>query len=99
MRVDALTPLPAAVGIATRAGIAWHLSTATDAEAIVTRLSGLTTDHLTLFVGPEGGWTAEEVAAFALAGVLAVSLTRTVLRIETAALAAAAVAAVHLAGL
>ena len=45
-----------------------------------------------LFVGPEGGWTAEEEVAFAEAGASPARLTRTVLRVETAAVVAAAVA-------
>lgn len=42
-----------------------------------------------LFVGPEGGFTADEVAAAAAAGATAVSLGTRVLRAETAALALA----------
>lgn len=46
---------------------------------------------LSMFIGPEGGWTNEELAAFADAGVRAVRLGASILRIETAAIAAAAV--------
>jgi 16S rRNA (uracil1498-N3)-methyltransferase len=53
---------------------------------------------LTLFIGPEGGWTVEEIAAFERAGLTAVKLTSTVLRVETAAIAAAAVVASMLGG-
>lgn len=49
--------------------------------------------NVTLFVGPEGGWTDAELDLFAGATVLAVRLTNTVLRVETAAVAAAAVIA------
>jgi 16S rRNA (uracil1498-N3)-methyltransferase len=46
---------------------------------------------LTVFVGPEGGWSPEEVEAFRAAGSMPVRLTRTILRVETAAVAAAAI--------
>jgi 16S rRNA (uracil1498-N3)-methyltransferase len=48
---------------------------------------------LTLFVGPEGGWTEAEIAAFEAAGMTAISMGATILRIETAAIAAGAVVA------
>lgn len=44
--------------------------------------------RVTVFVGPEGGWTAEERDALRAAGVAGLSLGRHVLRAETAALAA-----------
>ena len=46
---------------------------------------------LTVLVGPEGGWTADELAAADAAGWARVALTGTVLRVETAAVAVAAV--------
>jgi 16S rRNA (uracil1498-N3)-methyltransferase len=46
------------------------------------------TEALTLFVGPEGGWTADELAQ---AGERVLSLGQRNLRAETAALAALAV--------
>ena len=46
---------------------------------------------LTLAVGPEGGWTNEELRAFAEAGWKSASLGNTILRAETAAIAATAV--------
>ena len=46
---------------------------------------------LLLAIGPEGGWTTEEVQAFAKAGWKAASLGPTILRAETAAIAATAV--------
>lgn len=48
-----------------------------------------------VLVGPEGGWTDDELAAFAHAGHTHVSLGPTVLRVETAALVAAALALAH----
>jgi 16S rRNA (uracil1498-N3)-methyltransferase len=47
---------------------------------------------LALAVGPEGGWTADEVRLFQQSHWLAVSLGETVLRAETAAIAALAIA-------
>ena len=44
-------------------------------------------------VGPEGGWTDEELAEFDAAGWRSVTLGATILRAETAAIAALAVAA------
>lgn len=51
---------------------------------------------VTALVGPEGGFTDEEVAAAIAAGFAAVSLAPHVLRIETAAIAVAAVVAARL---
>jgi len=46
----------------------------------------------TLLIGPEGGWTRDELDTMARGGVRQARLTRnTILRIETAAIAAAAV--------
>jgi 16S rRNA (uracil1498-N3)-methyltransferase len=44
-----------------------------------------------LVVGPEGGLTPEELATLAAAGAVATRLAGPILRIETAAVAAAAV--------
>jgi 16S rRNA (uracil1498-N3)-methyltransferase len=52
-------------------------------------------DHVTslvLAVGPEGGWTTDELQLFELSQWLAASLGDTILRAETAAIAAVAVA-------
>jgi 16S rRNA (uracil1498-N3)-methyltransferase len=47
-------------------------------------------EDLVLAIGPEGGWTEEEVALFVAAGWVPASLGHTVLRSETAAIAATA---------
>jgi 16S rRNA (uracil1498-N3)-methyltransferase len=44
-------------------------------------------DRVAILVGPEGGWTERERAEISLAGWAAVSLSRQILRAETAALA------------
>ena len=51
---------------------------------------------LTLAIGPEGGWTEAEIELFASAGWKSASLGHTILRAETAAIAAVAVAAAEL---
>ena len=53
-------------------------------------LQGASADIL-LAIGPEGGWTVEEVNAFRNEGWLSVSLGPTILRAETAAIAAIAI--------
>ena len=57
-------------------------------DAIKTYAEG----ELILAVGPEGGWTEEETAAFQESGWISASLGNTILRAETAAIAAVAVA-------
>ena len=49
------------------------------------------TSSLTLAFGPEGGWREDELAAFAKAGWVSASLGSTILRAETAVIAAVAV--------
>jgi len=50
-------------------------------------------DAVALLVGPEGGFTADEVECAVAAGFVAVSLGRRILRAETAAVASAAILA------
>ena len=47
--------------------------------------------RLTAFIGPEGGWTSQEVRQFIDGGATPVRLTSTILRMETAAVTTAAV--------
>src|SRR5499433_1992759 len=49
------------------------------------------TGSITLAIGPEGGWTSEELQSFVQAGWISASLGNTILRVETAAIAAAAI--------
>jgi 16S rRNA (uracil1498-N3)-methyltransferase len=52
--------------------------------------------QLSLAIGPEGGWTPEEIAVFTQHAWTPVTLGPRILRAETAAIAAIAIAAAHL---
>ena len=91
MRIAELTKLGNALADATGAGACWHLSTAAAATRVLDLVGPVPPRALTAFVGPEGGWTDEELAQFESAGATAVKLTPTVLRVETAAVAIAAI--------
>jgi 16S rRNA (uracil1498-N3)-methyltransferase len=82
MTIEALTPLDQV--LAARPGAGWYATTSATG-----RPQGRVDIVL---VGPEGGWTVAEETALAAAGLKAVSLGPTVLRIETAAVAAAVLA-------
>jgi 16S rRNA (uracil1498-N3)-methyltransferase len=53
--------------------------------------SNASASAIILAVGPEGGWTEDELQSFRQAGWISVSLGNTILRAETAAIAATAV--------
>jgi len=98
MRIDALTPLADAVKAAAagnRPGqsMGWFCSTGDAALPIATAVGNHTGKVLTIFIGPEGGWTPEELVGMSAAGLIGVRLTDTVLRVETAAVAAGAIVA------
>ena len=92
MRIDPLTPLLDALRQVDPSAGTFHLSTESTAEPIVSALTGRAS--VMLFIGPEGGWTADELALFSTRNVRGLRLTATILRVETAAVAAAAVAGV-----
>jgi 16S rRNA (uracil1498-N3)-methyltransferase len=56
-------------------------------DALRTSRSG----EITLAFGPEGGWTASELKLFQTSGWVAASLGSTILRAETAVIAAVAI--------
>ena len=58
--------------------------------------AALTPGEITLAFGPEGGWTESELKLFREAGWMAASLGSTILRAETAVIAAAAIALAEL---
>ena len=60
------------------------------------RLQSHDIDSLALAIGAEGGWTEEELRSFADSGWTAASLGNTILRAETAAIAAMAIATANL---
>ena len=83
--------------VAVMKGVGWYLSLNESARAMrdvvmeVAREKAIA--RLTLLIGPEGGWTAEEIGMFDGAGLTAVGMGASILRIETAAVAAAAIVA------
>jgi 16S rRNA (uracil1498-N3)-methyltransferase len=66
----------------------------TERDIMLTDVLRAQTDirSLTLAIGPEGGWTPEELRDFATARFIPCSLGDTILRAETAAIAAVAIA-------
>jgi 16S rRNA (uracil1498-N3)-methyltransferase len=62
-----------------------------DARPIRDALKGARGSSATLAIGPEGGWTDDEIAAARASGFLEVSLGENILRTETAVLAALAI--------
>jgi 16S rRNA (uracil1498-N3)-methyltransferase len=81
----------------TRVVLAESLAASRNESEDETRLGDIlqsrsSSDGVALAVGPEGGWTDSEIAWFIDTGWLAASLGETILRAETAAIVATAVA-------
>jgi 16S rRNA (uracil1498-N3)-methyltransferase len=68
---------------------AFILSTAPETPPLAEEVAHAT--RTLLLIGPEGGWTQSEIDACERAGVIGARLTETVLRVETAAVAAAVI--------
>jgi len=95
MTIDALTALDDLLRTVEPRS-AFILSTGADARGLADVLQSSmlhARSSISLLVGPEGGWTDDELARCAAAGLTSAKLTATILRVETAAVAAAAVAA------
>lgn len=91
MQIEPVVELPDLLQRSLEEGqVRWCLSTGDDAAPMLP-LAAAMPPSVMLLVGPEGGWAEEELALLAAAGSTAVRLTETVLRIETAAVAAAAI--------
>jgi 16S rRNA (uracil1498-N3)-methyltransferase len=90
MRIEELTKLEDAVRDSRVAGgTGCFLSTQADASPLTRVTFGGPT--LTLFIGPEGGWSPGEIGHMSESGLTPAGLTTTILRVETAAVAAAAI--------
>ncbi len=90
MKIDALTEVREVIAAG---GANWYLSPDKEAGAIKDLLSSEPATTRKILIGPEGGWSREEITAFEQSGARAVRIARNTLRVETAAVAAAAIMA------
>jgi len=88
-------PVPLSKAMATAEGSRIVLSELEENVSLKSALAGIA-PPITLALGPEGGWAPEELEAFRSAGWVTASLGSTILRAETAAIAAVAVAVSYL---
>ncbi|PYX80947.1 MAG: 16S rRNA methyltransferase [Acidobacteria bacterium] len=78
---------------ASEAGLCIVLSEAERDQPLQRLVAANPASSVTLAIGPEGGWTEEELALFAQHAWQAATLGRSILRAETAAVAAVAIVA------
>lgn len=94
MQIDELTPLHRVVQSIGANSIGWFFSTEDEgAIPVGDAVQSLTSKEIMLLIGPEGGWASQEIAAMRERNLTPVRLTATILRVETAAIAAAAIVA------
>jgi 16S rRNA (uracil1498-N3)-methyltransferase len=94
MRIEEMQPVESLIRSLTHSREhAWYLSTEKNAIPIPAAITHSGPRNLTLLIGPEGGWTNEEIALFEASALTAISLTSTILRTETAAITTAAIIA------
>jgi 16S rRNA (uracil1498-N3)-methyltransferase len=94
MQIDELTPLDRVVESTPAQSVVWFFSTEDEgAVPIGDAIQSLDAKEILLLIGPEGGWTSREIAAMRERNLTPVRLTATILRVETAAVAAAAIVA------
>lgn len=75
---------------------AWMANPGADRPTVLDALHGVPSGgEVACWIGPEGGWSDEELEAAKSAGLAFLCLAPTVLRIETAAIAVCAAAAMH----
>jgi len=86
VRLPALEPLqaPPAAFSASKSQLNLMFSERAEAQALKSKLNGALVTTVTLAIGPEGGWTDEELASARTAGFAEVSLGSLILRTETA---------------
>jgi 16S rRNA (uracil1498-N3)-methyltransferase len=89
MTIDPPAPLTNALDQIAHAA---YLSTTADARSPSSILHP-PSSSLTVLVGPEGGWSDDEIRLFESRHLTAITMGGTILRVETAAIAAAAVVA------
>ncbi len=97
MKIDQLMTVPQVLEKLDKA-VGWYFSTRADAQPVAKAVEAVVQERpksmqITLLIGPEGGWTDEEIALFDGAGLTGVRMGTTILRVETAAVAAAAIVA------
>jgi 16S rRNA (uracil1498-N3)-methyltransferase len=88
LKLSEATALSGALRIVLAESEQQPLSDVLESHALV---SSSPESQIILAVGPEGGWAEEELQSFHRAGWIAASLGSTILRAETAAIAAAAI--------
>ena len=87
------SPIKVTEAVATSATTRILLTESETQHTLLDRLeSHLPDSSLALAIGPEGGWTPDEITTLTTAGFLPASLGPTILRAETAAIAAVAIA-------